>query len=132
MAVTAMSRLVVVIATLAIGGVVGALMLRAPSYDASRAATDAIRPAWTEVQWPFSADPWGRGRAFRCATADCGAEINLYVRPKLGFCNCTTGIADDEDLDRMGDLYLIGDVSPLGAGRPISVAWMKGRSRAYA
>jgi hypothetical protein len=40
-------------------------------------------------------------------------------------------VADDEDLDRMGDLVLVGDVSPLGSGRPISVAWMKGRSRAY-
>ncbi|MGA6964706.1 MAG: hypothetical protein WBZ51_13975 [Xanthobacteraceae bacterium] len=33
----------------------------------------------------------------------------------------------------MSDFDLIGDeVSPLGAGRPITVAWMKGRSRAYA
>ena len=31
----------------------------------------------------------------------------------------------------MGDLDLVGEVSPLGAGRPISIAWMKGRSRAY-
>jgi hypothetical protein len=31
----------------------------------------------------------------------------------------------------MGDLALVGDVSPLGTGRPISIAWMKGRSRAY-
>ena len=37
-----------------------------------------------------------------------------------------------DDLDRMGDLDLIGaEVSPLGAGRPITIAWMKGRSRAY-
>ncbi len=57
--------------------------------------------------------------------------MKIYLRAKPGFCNCTTGIADDEDLDRMGDLYLLGEVSPLGAGRPISVAWMKGRSRAY-
>ena len=41
-------------------------------------------------------------------------------------------MADDEDLDRMGDLdLLVGEVSPLGAGRLIGVAWMKGRSRAY-
>ena len=40
-------------------------------------------------------------------------------------------MADDEDLDRMGDLDLVGEVSPLGAGRSISVAWMKGRSRSY-
>jgi hypothetical protein len=47
--------------------------------------------------------------------------VNIYLRAKLGFCNCTTGVADDDDLDRMGDLYLIGD-SPLGAGRQINVA----------
>ena len=33
----------------------------------------------------------------------------------------------------MSDFDLVGgEVSPLGAGRPIAVAWMKGRSRAYA
>ena len=91
----------------------------------------ATAPAWVEVAWPFPIDQWGKGKAFRCKAADCGAEVNLYLRAKLGFCNCTTGVADDEDLDRMGDLELIGQVSPLGAGRPISIAWMKGRSRAY-
>ena len=60
-----------------------------------------------------------------------GDLIFIYLRAKLSFCNCTTGVADDEDLDRMGDLGLVGDVSPLGAGRPVSIAWMKGRSRAY-
>jgi len=40
-------------------------------------------------------------------------------------------VADDDDLDRMGDLDLVGKASPLGAGRPVSIAWMKGRSRAY-
>ena len=59
----------------------------------------AVRPVWTEVQWPFPVDPWGKGKAFRCKAGDCGSEVNLYVRAKLGFCNCTTGIADDTDLD---------------------------------
>jgi hypothetical protein len=32
----------------------------------------------------------------------------------------------------MSDFDLVGgEVSPLAAGRPITVAWMKGRSRAY-
>ena len=97
-----------------------------------RAVATASGPAWTEVAWPFPADQWGKGKAFRCKSADCGAEVNVYLRAKLGFCNCTTGVADDQDLDRMGDLDLVGDVSPLGAGRPISVARMNGRSRAYA
>jgi hypothetical protein len=95
------------------------------------AAATATVPAWTEVAWPFPIDPWGKGKAFRCKAADCGAEVNIYLRAKTGFCNCTTGVADDEDLDRMGDLVLVGEASPLGTGRPISIAWMKGRSRAY-
>jgi hypothetical protein len=96
-------------------------------------STGGSRPVWTEVQWPFPTDPWGKGKAFRCKAADCGSEVHLYLRAKLGFCNCTTGIADDADLDRMGDLDLIGaDVSALGAGRAITVGPMQGRSRAYA
>ena len=58
--------------------------------------------------------------------------MNIYLRAKLGSCNCTTGIADDAELDRMSDFDLVGgEVSPFGAGRPITIAWMKGRSRAY-
>ena len=95
--------------------------------------TSATRPAWTEVRWPFPIDQWGTGRAFVCKAADCGTEVNLYLRAKLGSCNCTTGVADDDDLDRMSDFDLVGgEVSAFGAGRPITIAWMKGRSRAYA
>ena len=118
---------IAVVAVLLAGGLVAALSwLRLPQR------ATASGPAWTEVAWPFPLDEWGKGKAFRCKPADCGAEVNIYLRAKLGFCNCTTGVADDEDLDRMGDLGLVGDVSPLGAGRPVSIAWMKGRSRAYA
>jgi hypothetical protein len=95
--------------------------------------TSDLRPVWAEVTWPFPMDQWGTGRAFACKAADCGAEVKLYLRAKLGSCNCTTGVADDADLDRMSDFDLVGgEVSPLGAGRPITIAWMKGRSRAYA
>lgn len=88
---------------------------------------------WTEVGWPFAPDEWGKGKAFRCTASNCGTEINLYIRAKLGFCNCNAGIADDADLDRMGDLHLVGGpTSALGAGRPITVGHMLGRSRAYA
>lgn len=97
-----------------------------------QAAATATAPVWTEVAWPFPIDPWGKGKAFRCKAADCGTEVNIYLRAKMGFCNCTTGVADDDDLDRMGDLVLVGEATPLGTGRPISIAWMKGRSRAYA
>jgi hypothetical protein len=96
------------------------------------AAATATAPVWTEIAWPFANDPWGKGKAFRCKAADCGAEVSVYLRAKIGFCNCTTGVADDDDVDRMGDLVLVGDASPLGTSHPIRIAWMEGRTRAYA
>lgn len=122
-----------VIAAFGLGGAVGAfaLLVGIPA-DSGVSALSPPRPVWTEVQWPFPIDQWGRGKAFRCKPADCGTAVNIYLRAKLGSCNCTTGVADDADLDRMGDLDLVSaEVSPLGAGRPITIAWMKGRSRAY-
>ncbi len=105
----------------------------APAGDgaaAERAA--ASRASWVEVKWPFPLDQWGTGRAFQCRAADCGAEINLYLRAKLGFCNCTTGVSDDAELDRVGDLELLSDkFEGLAQGRPIAVRWMNGRSRPY-
>ena len=120
--------------------IVGALAVTATTAGflavrVSHPAADAVppRPVWTEAKWPFPIDQWGTGRAFTCKAADCGAAVSLYLRAKLGSCNCTTGIAEDADLDRMSDFDLVGgEVSPLDAGRPIVVGSMKGRSRAYA
>jgi len=106
-------------------------ILRSGEPARATAASGEIRPVWTEADWPFGADPWGKGKAFRCKAADCGGEVQLYVRAKLGFCNCTTGVADDGDLEQMGDLALIGKATPIGAGRQIIVGPMRGRSRAY-
>ena len=39
---------------------------------------------------------------------DCGTAVTLYVRAKIGFCNCTTGVADDPELERIGDFELLG------------------------
>ena len=109
-------------------GLAGAIV----GYFALVAPRPAGKVTWAEVNWPFPIDQWGTGRAFVCNAADCGTEVKLYLRAKLGSCNCTTGVADDADLDRMSDFDLVGgEVSPLGAGRPITIAWMKGRSRAY-
>jgi hypothetical protein len=42
-------------------------------------------------------------------------------------------VADDEELDRVSDTDLVGsERSALGPGQPITVHWMKGRSRGYA
>jgi len=89
-------------------------------------------PVWSESTWPFPIDQWGEGWAYKCKAADCGTEVSLYLRPKIGFCNCQTGVADDEELDRVSDTDLLsGERSALGPGRPITVHWMKGRSRGY-
>jgi hypothetical protein len=88
---------------------------------------------WTEVAWPFPVDQWGAGKAFTCRPTDCGSEVRVYLRAKLGFCNCATGVADDEDLARMSDFDLVGsDVIPLDSGRPVRIGTMNGRDRGYA
>jgi hypothetical protein len=110
---------------------VAAWILRSGEPARATATSREVRPVWTETDWPFGADPWGKGRAFRCKAEDCGGEVQLYVRAKLGFCNCATGVADDSDLEQMGDLALIGKAEPMGAGREIIVGPMRGRSRAY-
>jgi hypothetical protein len=95
-------------------------------------ATSA-KPAWSEAKWPFPMDQWGTGRAYRCAAAACGAELNLYLRAKAGFCNCETGVADDAEVDRVADVDLLGArYAPSADGRPVTVGWMRGRSRTYA
>jgi hypothetical protein len=119
-------------AALMCGGAMGALAWFGLPERLPWSAT-AGQPVWAEIQWPFLIDQWGKGKAFHCSAADCGTEVNLYVRAKIGFCNCTTGVADDPELERLSDFDLVGgEVAAQGDGRPISVAWMKGRSRAYA
>jgi hypothetical protein len=123
-----------IVAVLSLAGATAGYLgfLASQATDTGLAVATAARPVWTEEKWPFPIDQWGTGRAFNCKPADCGTEVNLYLRAKLGSCNCATGVADDADLDRMSDFYLVGgEVSPLGAGQPITIAWMKGRSRAY-
>ena len=99
------------------------------------AAYVGARPAtagWQEIAWPFPRDGWPAGRAFRCDTALCGGEIELYVRPKVGFCNCDSGVADDDEVDRVADLDLISERFVADApGRPVQFADMAGRMRSY-
>lgn len=116
-----------------LGGLVGAFVILAPMLpDRGGAVATPSHPVWADVQWPFPMDEWGKGKAFRCTAADCGAEVSLYIRAKIGFCNCTTGVSDDDELNRLSDFNLMGDKhSVMGPGHPIAVAWMKGRSRSY-
>jgi hypothetical protein len=87
---------------------------------------------WREIAWPYPRDGWPAGRAFRCDSELCGDETEVYVRPKIGFCNCDSGVADDDEVDRVADLDLISEnFVPLEPGKPIQIAGMRGRSRTY-
>ncbi len=54
------------------------------------------------------------------------------MRPKIGFCNCDSGVADDDEVDRVTDLDLISQrFASLEPGRVIRIADMPGRLRSY-
>ena len=118
------SLAVIVVAILAVGALSGVA-----------AYQHAARPqvqAWQEIAWPFPRDGWPAGRAFRCGATSCGDGIEVYVRPKIGFCNCDGGVADDDEVDRVADLDLISErFVPLEPGRVIRIADMPGRLRSY-
>ena len=130
-----MKRIAVIagIAGFGLGALAGASAFLAwPMLDHGQAVAIPSHPKFSEVQWPFPTDEWGKGKAFRCEAADCGVEVDVYIRAKIGFCNCQTGVSDDAELERLSDFTLMGEkISVLGPGRQINVAWMKGRSRAY-
>ena len=102
------------------------------------AAYQKVRPQavgnadWNEIAWPFPRDAWPAGRAFRCQSAACGEGVELYVRPKIGFCNCDGGVTDDDEVDRVADLDMISpNFVPRAPGKVVRVAAMSGRARAY-
>lgn len=112
--------------------VVGGLAVGAAYVGGQAAVSPGSPPYFTEMQWPFAFDAWGPGRAFRCAAPACGFAVAVYVRPKVGFCNCYTGVADDDEIDRVGDVGLVGEnYRPLEAGKPVSLGDMRGRARTF-
>ena len=118
------------LAFIAASGIAAALVIAKPIDPPARGPQAAV---WTELGWPFPLDPWGRGEAFRCSASDCGTEVNLYLRIKTGFCNCTAGVADDDDLGRISDAELFGaELPPLSDGRAVVLAGMNGRARSHA
>jgi hypothetical protein len=104
----------------------------AAAYQHVAPRQDERTGAWQEIAWPFPRDGWPVGRAFRCGVAACGDEVELYVRPKIGFCNCDRGVADDDEVDRVADLDLLSErFAPLAPGDVVGIAEMPGRIRAY-
>ncbi len=90
------------------------------------------RDGWSEIAWPFPRDAWPAGRAFRCDGAGCGGAMETYVRPKLGFCNCATGVSGDAEVDGVSDLDMVGiDFVPRAAGAAVASGGLRGRARAY-
>ena len=117
------------IAFVALGSIAGTAAvfgLRPP------AKPETIRPVWAEAKWPMPLDQWGSGKMYVCMPADCGTKIDIFVRPKIGFCNCATGVSDDAELERVADTELVSNnIRPRGPGRLVKVGWMEGRSRSY-
>jgi hypothetical protein len=88
---------------------------------------------WREVKWPFLRDAWPSGRAFSCRAADCGVDVGLVARVKVGFCDCSQGVSDDDEVDRVGDVDLVfRDFEPLAKGDPVKISGIYGRKRLYA
>src|SRR6516225_417017 len=121
-----MRRLIAItIAALVFGALSGVA-----AYQKVRPQASAGERHWQEIAWPYPRDGWPAGRAFRCD--GCVGGIELYVRPKIGFCNCDSGVADDDEVDRVADLDLISDrFVPTAPGRVVHVADMAGRARSY-
>jgi hypothetical protein len=125
--------------TFAVGAVLGlaatagiAAFVATEPQGSGRAVVGDTRPTWVEEKWQQPADLWSAGKMFKCRASACGTDLTLYLRAKIGFCNCTAGVADDVELERVADFHLIhGKPAADGPGRPITVAWMKGRSRSY-
>jgi hypothetical protein len=87
---------------------------------------------WSAIQWPFPVDAWPQGRAFHCGLGKCGMEVDLYIRPKIGFCDCYRGVSDDDEIDRLGDVVVLGqNYAPSAPGAATTLGGLQGRTRAF-
>jgi len=123
---------VIASAIVALGALSGAAAYQhvAPRQDEQK--QDEEKGDWHEIAWPFPRDGWPAGKAFRCGTAACGGALELYLRPKMGFCNCDRGVTDDDEVDRVADLDLMSQhFAPLAPGDIVRLADLPGRIRTY-
>ncbi len=103
----------------------------AAHYVTRPAAPDG-RPVWQEAQWTPAIDNWGTGKAYVCDNAGCPGGVRMFARTKVGFCNCYTGVANDDEIDRIGDVDLHGDTyKPDAPGVVTAVGDLKGRKRVF-
>jgi len=111
-----------------------ALIFYGPSLTAALSADRAPEQSgWRAISWPFPVDAWPEGRAFHCGIEQCGAEVSFYIRPKIGFCDCYRGVSDDDEIDRVGDLVVLGEnYMPLAPGTAVNLGNIRGRARHFA
>jgi hypothetical protein len=125
--VTSARRRTVIQASLAAGLLVGlGVLAEIARKRVALGPTDGA--GWRPIEWPFGRDGWPPGRAWRHRDG-----IDVYVRPKLGFCgNCDTGVVTDEEVDRVTDIDLLDErFVPLREGDRIRITDLIGRSRLY-
>ncbi len=111
-----LSLLAMAVTILLATGVAARLRMRVPA---------AI--GWSEAAWQLPLDNWGQGRAWHGP-----GDLRLFARTKSGFCNCFNGIANDEEIDRIGDVDLhAADFSPSAPGVSAAVGDLPGRKRLF-
>ena len=92
----------------------------------------AASPMWREAQWSPPIDIWGVGKAWTCTGETCPSGAKLFARTKVGFCNCYTGVADDTEIDLIGDVDIHGDTfTPDRPGTTAELGPLKGRKRPF-
>jgi hypothetical protein len=111
-----------------------ALIFYGPGLMATSSADRASETSgWSAVNWPFPVDAWPEGRAFHCGRDQCGMEVDFYIRPKIGFCDCYRGVSDDDEIDRVGDLVVLSErYAPLAPGTVVKLGNIQGRARHFA
>jgi hypothetical protein len=128
-----MKRVAALTAAIGLCGITALFFVVAGLQSVGLARANQEHSKWIETKWPFQMDQWGEGKAFQCKAADCGVELNLYIRAKIGFCSSATGVADDYELERLSDFdFMHGHVAALAGGHEINIVGMKGRIRKYA
>ena len=100
------------------GGLVGG-----PGRASPRSAKCGWR--WDRPTAPAGGRSPGRSRATagRQGAPGAATRLEVYVRPKLGFCgNCDTGVVTDEEVDRVTDIDLLDErFTPVQAGSRIRI-----------